>query len=50
MAERAECVMLNKGPYITRAVSALDRILRRMQEHQSKKKARLRSLTLTEDA
>ena len=28
MAERAECVMLNKGPYITEAVQVLDDILR----------------------
>jgi pyruvate kinase len=49
MAERAECVMLNKGPYITRAVTTLDHILRRMQEHQSKKRARLRQLTIAGD-
>jgi hypothetical protein len=37
MAERAECVMLNKGPYTIEAVIALDDILRRMQAHQVKK-------------
>jgi pyruvate kinase len=31
MAERAECVMLNKGPYVVDAVRALDDILRRME-------------------
>ena len=46
MGERAECVMLNKGPYIVAAVTALDDILRRMQNHQSKKSARLRELHL----
>jgi len=44
MAERAECVMLNKGPYITQAVTLLDDILRRMASHQSKKSAMFREL------
>ena len=44
MAERAECVMLNKGPHIVRAVRTLDDILTRMQGHQHKKSARLRAL------
>jgi pyruvate kinase len=44
MGERAECVMLNKGPYILGAVRALDNILTRMQTHQRKKNAMLRSL------
>src|SRR5262249_62386329 len=46
MAERAECVMLNKGPHIVEAVRALDDILRRMQGHQSKKSPMLRELRL----
>jgi len=46
MGERAECVMLNKGPHIVEAVAALDDILRRMQDHQSKKSSRLRPLHL----
>jgi pyruvate kinase len=46
MGERAECVMLNKGPYIVSAVRLLDDILRRMQTHQSKKSSRLRQLKL----
>jgi len=46
MGERAECVMLNKGPHIVAAVSVLDDILRRMEDHQSKKSSRLRPLHL----
>ena len=44
MSERAECVMLNKGPYIVDAMRTLDDILRRMQAHQSKKRPLLRAL------
>lgn len=44
MSERAECVMLNKGAHIIRAIQMLDNILRRMQEHQQKKSALLRRL------
>ena len=44
MAHRAECVMLNKGPYIVEAVKALDGILRRMHGHQAKKRPMLRRL------
>jgi len=44
MSERAECVMLNKGPYIEEAVVALDDILRRMAGHLHKKSGLLRSL------
>lgn len=46
MGDRAECVMLNKGPHIVHAVEVLDDILRRMQAHQSKKCAMLRELHL----
>lgn len=46
MSHRAECVMLNKGPHILDAVRLLDDILRRMQSHQSKKRAMLRELRL----
>jgi pyruvate kinase len=48
MGERAECVMLNKGPHVEEAVVALDSILRRMQSHQSKKTAMLRHLRIVE--
>ncbi len=44
MAERAECVMLNKGPYILDAVDILDGVLQRMEAHQSKKTPQLRAL------
>ncbi len=44
MAARAECVMLNKGPYLAEAVEALDRLLVRMSAHQSKKTPQLRAL------
>lgn len=44
MGVRAECVMLNKGPYITDAVSALDSILQRMEAHTYKKRSLLRTL------
>jgi len=47
MGERAECVMLNKGPHVLSAVGALDNILRRMQTHQTKKRAKLRKLRLS---
>jgi pyruvate kinase len=49
MAERAECVMLNKGPYVIEAVKVLDDVLRRMQRHQAKKSALLRPLTIAEN-
>lgn len=44
MGERAECVMLNKGPYATTTVSVLADILTRMQAHQEKKSSMLRHL------
>jgi pyruvate kinase len=45
---RAECVMLNKGPYILNAVRVLDDILRRMEGHQRKSRSTLRKLRLAE--
>lgn len=45
MAQRAECVMLNKGAYIDKAVKMLDKILRRMQHFQKKKDTMLPKLT-----
>lgn len=44
MGERAECVMLNKGPHVVDTVRTLDDILRRMQDHQMKKTAMMRQL------
>jgi pyruvate kinase len=46
MGDRAECVMLNKGPHVVSAVRVLDDILRRMQAHQTKKRSMLRELRL----
>jgi pyruvate kinase len=37
MSQRAECVMLNKGAQITKAIKLLSKILRNMQEIQKKK-------------
>lgn len=44
MAERADCVMLNKGPYVVEAVETLVDVLGRMQGHLTKKTSRLRAL------
>jgi pyruvate kinase len=44
MGQRAECVMLNKGPHVIHAIRVLDDILRRMQAHQAKKSGMLRRL------
>ena len=48
MGNRAECVMLNKGPHIIRAVQTLDDILQRMAAHQTKKQSMLRELHLAQ--
>jgi pyruvate kinase len=47
MSQRADCVMLNKGPHIIAAIRMLDNILRRMQKHQFKKTARMRKLSVS---
>jgi pyruvate kinase len=44
MAERAECVMLNKGKHVVRAVKVLDDLLPLMAAHQTKKTSRMRAL------
>ncbi len=44
MAARAECVMLNKGPAVVEAVSLLDRLMGRMNDHMFKKTPTLRAL------
>ncbi len=49
MAQRAEGVMLNKGPHVDTAIVVLDDILRRMSGHQRKKAALLRPLRSWED-
>ena len=48
MGSRAECVMLNKGPYVRDALSFLVNVLHRMKEHQHKKSSRLRKLRISE--
>ncbi len=48
MSQRADCVMLNKGPYILAAIEMLANILRRMQGHQYKKTPKLRKLSISE--
>jgi pyruvate kinase len=48
MSERAECVMLNKGPFVVEAVRTLDDILRRMERHQRKKRSMLTHLRLAD--
>jgi pyruvate kinase len=47
MSSRAECVMLNKGPYIRQTLRFLVGVLSRMHEHQRKKTARLRRLKVS---
>ena len=44
MGGRAECVMLNKGPYLFNALDILDSVVSRMQHHQLKKTAQFRAL------
>jgi pyruvate kinase len=46
MSVRAECVMMNKGPYVVEAVTTLVDILRRMENHQYKKRSLYRRLGL----
>jgi pyruvate kinase len=46
MGHRAECVMLNKGPHVVKAVETLVDILTRMEAHQAKKRSMLRRLRL----
>jgi len=44
MAARAECVMLNKGPFLDQGIDQLREILSRMLDHQHKKTPQLRAL------
>lgn len=48
MAQRADCVMLNKGAHVLAAIRMLDDILRRMQKHQYKKTALMRKLEVAD--
>jgi pyruvate kinase len=47
-SQRADCVMLNKGPNILGAIQTLDKILRKMQRHHAKKTARLARLSISD--
>jgi pyruvate kinase len=47
MGARAECVMLNKGPFIVEAVAFLSDVLTRMRTHHDKKRALLRALSVS---
>jgi len=49
MAQRAECVMLNKGPRIIEATKVLSDILGRMEAHQRKKMSLLRPLHVADN-
>ena len=49
MAQRATCVMLNKGPYLEQTVRMLDQILCKMQRIQNKKGALLPKLEFNEN-
>ncbi len=44
---RAECVMLNKGPFVDEAVKVLADILRRMEAHHYKKRSLFRKLQVS---
>jgi len=48
MAQRADCIMLNKGPYILKAVRMLDKVVSKMQRIQKKKVTILPKLEFSE--
>ena len=48
MSGRAEYVMLNKGHYIVEIVRFLNGILERMDAHQSKRRAMMRRLSVSD--
>jgi len=48
MSGRAECVMLNKGPYVVEAVRFLCDVLQRMEGHHQKKRSMLRRLGVSQ--
>ena len=49
MAQRADCIMLNKGPYIIKAVRMLDKVIRKMQRIQKGKVTILPKLQFSEN-
>ena len=50
MGSRAECVMLNKGPYIRKTQRFLIDVLKRMEEHQHKTSSRLGKFRVSENS
>ncbi|MFK7983482.1 MAG: pyruvate kinase, partial [Saprospiraceae bacterium] len=46
LSAQAECVMLNKGPFIVETVQMLKQILVRMEAHGVKKKSTMRALNV----
>lgn len=48
MSVRAECVMLNKGPFVVETVGFLNGILERMSDHVSKRRSMLRRLAISD--
>jgi pyruvate kinase len=44
MAQRADCIMLNKGPHIISAINMLDNIIRSMQKSTDTRKPKVRIL------
>jgi pyruvate kinase len=48
MGSRAECVMLNKGPYILQTLDFLRDVLARMESHHAKKTSMLRKLSISD--
>jgi pyruvate kinase len=46
-ASRAECVMLNKGPFVAETIEVLDDIVGRMRGHLAKRTPTLRRLAVT---
>lgn len=46
MAQRADCVMLNKGPYIRQAIQLLDTILKNLAPYQDKNAPMLPELSI----
>ena len=50
MSMRAECVMLNKGPYIAEAMRFLADVSRRMGQHSQKAFATYRALNVASAA
>lgn len=49
MGVRAECVMLNKGPYVLDAIRTLDDLLKRMQGHHAKNRGMMRRLSVARE-